>query len=70
MIKKTHFTVRLLRKNEIDSFAEGRFYKINKGITVIGVLSQKIKTQSRLCLFARKRSEMLSFKWRHFKQDI
>ena len=33
-------------------------------------MSQKINSRSRLCLFARERSVMLSFKWRHFKQDI
>lgn len=37
---------------------------------VLQVLSQKINSRGRLCLFARERSEMLSFKWRHFKQDI
>ena len=35
-----------------------------------GALSQKNSPSVRLSIFARERPEMLSFKCRHFKQDI
>ena len=36
----------------------------------VRVLSQKVGDRSKICDFAKECIEMISFKWRHFRQDI